>query len=64
MYDIKCTVEGLRFSVRNCADLDMVSAWGSRSCNVVRDIACRSVSAWIGNPVTLGSTQEFGVEGL
>ena len=52
-----------RFSVRNCADLVMVSAWGSKSCSVVRNTACRGSRPGTGTPVSLESTGVFDVEG-
>ena len=52
-----------RFSVRNCADLVMVSAWGSKSCSVVRNTTCRGSRPGIGTPVSLESTGVFDIEG-
>ena len=51
-----------RFSDHNCAVLVMVSAWGSLSCSVVRNTACRGSRPGIGTPVSLESTGVFDVE--
>ena len=39
------------------------SAWGSLSCSVVRNTACRGSRPGIGTPVSLESTRVFDVEG-